>query len=51
MESVVDIIISLFNILFEFKILNISIVIWAVIPVVIGIIVSFIKGDKNEKKG
>lgn len=47
LESTVDIIIQFWSVLWDFKIFNISIVIWASIPLVIGLIMSFVKGNKE----
>lgn len=46
-ENIVDIIINLWNVLWNFRILNISIIIWATIPVALILIFDFIKGKKE----
>lgn len=46
-ESTVDIIVQMWNVLYNFKILNVSIVIWASIPLIVGLIMSFVKGKKD----
>ena len=47
MNDVIDIIIQFFNTLWNFKILNVSVVIWASIPVIIGLFMDLIKGKKE----
>lgn len=52
MNSAVDIIISLFNMLLNIQIFNVPLLAWAFIPVIVGIVFSFInkKGNDNEKE-
>lgn len=51
MESAVDIIVSLFSLLTSTTIFGISLLGWALIPVVVGLVFSFIKKDnKNNEK-
>ena len=51
MNAAVDIIISLFNLLTSIQIFGLPLVAWALIPVVVGLVFSFIKKDnsKDEK--
>ena len=47
MSELVNIFVSLFGILNDIKILNISLLVWALIPILIGLIIQFIKGKKE----
>lgn len=47
MEIVVDILNNLFGILFDIQILGMPILVWAIMPVVLGLIISFLKGKKD----
>ena len=47
METVVDILSNLFDILFDTQILGMPILVWAIIPVVLGLVISFLKGKKD----
>ena len=48
-NSFVDMVISIFNTLWNFKIFNVSIVIWLSIPLVFDIIWNFVIGVKDGK--
>lgn len=47
MQELIDIFVSCFNILNNIKILNISLLVWAIIPILIGLLVQFLKGKKE----
>lgn len=47
MQELIDIVVSIFGIFNDIKILNISLLVWAIIPILIGLIVTFIKGKKE----
>lgn len=47
MQTVVDILSNLFGILFDTQILGMPILVWAIIPVVLGLVISFLKGKKD----
>lgn len=47
MQELIDIIVSIFNIFNNVKILNISLLVWAIIPILITLIITFIKGKKE----
>lgn len=47
METVVDILSNLFGILLDTQILGMPILVWAIIPVVLGLVISFLKGKKD----
>lgn len=49
-DNVVDCIISIVNFFLDIKILNLPFLIWAIIPIVIGIILNFFMGEKGSNK-
>lgn len=49
MNAAVDLIISLFNLLLSVQIFGVPLLAWAFIPVIVGIVFSFIKKGKSEE--
>lgn len=47
METVVDILSNFFSILLDTQILGMPLLVWAIIPVVLGLVISFLKGKKD----
>lgn len=47
MEYIVDALSSFFGILLDTNILGMPILVWAIIPVVLSLIISFLKGKKE----
>lgn len=47
METVVDILSNFFGILLDTQILGMPLLVWAIIPVVLGLVISFLKGKKD----
>lgn len=48
MQELIDIFVSCFNILNNIKVLNISLLVWSIIPILIGLLVQFLKGKKEQ---
>lgn len=47
MQTVVDILSNFFGILLDTQILGMPLLVWAIIPVVLGLVISFLKGKKD----
>lgn len=47
METVVDILSNFFGILLDTQILGMPLLVWTIIPVVLGLVISFLKGKKD----
>jgi len=50
LDNVVDCLISIVNFFLDIKILNLPLLVWAIIPIVIGIILNFFTGEKGSDK-
>lgn len=46
MESIVNMFVTVFGLLFENKVFNIPVLIWLMLPAVVGICIKFIEGRK-----
>lgn len=49
-DNVVDCIISIVNFFLDIKILGLPVLIWSIIPIVVGIILKFFTGEKGSNK-
>lgn len=47
MEQVADILIFFIDLLTDTKILGVSLIVWTVIPLLLGLLVNFLKGKKE----
>lgn len=49
-DNVIDCVISIVNFFLDIKILGLPVLIWSIIPIIVGIILNFFVGEKGSSK-